>query len=450
MFNLLKKPVLLAGSVHFRGNLPPRAEEFEYMRGHGCDIQRAQVRENAHWELKLKHPRWGDATLTAMKQMPLPTRLLEWSVSLTEKEKEEAAAAGTGVSIGIESSRKDAMRDRKHLFHYLSAIIGDDGVVASDHVSTRFWSRGALRDEVMHDADADISQLYELHAVSQDRPSEKRGEGEEEEEPPVAWLHTHGLAEIGAFDFDILAPEMSLVPHGVPRALAFAAAEGDLSPNTARYQIMRGLPDIRCVPADEFMRTAGEPWTSMRQHDEYHSKDRAVLCDTTTLFSRLLRKGARPSTAMRTPAQDGMLVSYSSLATQVMSARAAASLPVFRALREELAKFNLPSLVKLGYKVDHASADSDREHLWFEVHDVTDAGIDATLLNAPYDVARLKQGDRGIHPAELLTEWAIMTPFGQVNPHDTKLARRIRENPEGFAEMLQLAAMFERAGGEGG
>jgi uncharacterized protein YegJ (DUF2314 family) len=445
MFKLFNKPVALAGTVHFRGNLPPRAEEFEYLKGHGCEIKPRKPSEQAYWELEALHPRWGSATITALKAKPLPMQFLKWSVSLTDKEKEDAAAAGMGVSVAMNGTRKDALRERKNLFQYLSAITGDDGLVATDHVSTKFWSPGALRDEVLHDAEADISQLYEVHAIRADTGPEDEKK-EDKPRPEALWVHTHGLGEIGAFDIDILRPNTDMVSHDMLRALAFAAAGGDLSPTTASFEIVGGMKPIRCVPASEFMRVARSSWTSLRDHDEHHSKDRVVLCDPTSFFSRLLGKGASPSRTMRTQTRDGMVIAYSNTATNVMSSRAAGTFPMFRAMREELAKFDLPALVKLGYKVNNASADAEREHMWFEVHEVTDGGIDATLLNAPHRVSRLKQGDRQVHPVELLTEWSIMTPFGHITPHNSKLARKIRENPEAFGHLLQFAGMMGGGG----
>src|SRR4029450_2172755 len=44
--------------------------------------------------------------------------------------------------------------------------------------------------------DGDTGALYTIHLIY-----------EEGAEPPVAyWLHTHGLADLGAFDLDIVAP----------------------------------------------------------------------------------------------------------------------------------------------------------------------------------------------------------------------------------------------------
>jgi hypothetical protein len=68
-----------------------------------------------------------------------------------------------------------------------------------------------------------------------------------------------------------------------------------------------------------------------------------------------------------------------------------------------------------------------REHLWFEVHDVKNDHLDATLVNDPFDISSMKVGDRRHHAAELVTDWAIMTPLGQLTPRSLELARKLRE-----------------------
>src|SRR5207248_2514776 len=79
----------------------------------------------------------------------------------------------------------------------------------------------ALDDELCHDADLDIESLYTLHAVT----------GDEAGDEAVIWLHSHGLAEIGLFDFDVLRPSEDLLGRGrdALRAVAFAILDGAVS-----------------------------------------------------------------------------------------------------------------------------------------------------------------------------------------------------------------------------
>jgi hypothetical protein len=99
-------------------------------------------------------------------------------------------------------------------------------------------------------------------------------------------------------------------------------------------------------------------------------------------------------------------------------------------------------LAKIGYVVDGGGAD-EREHLWFEVHELHDDCIDGTLLNQPYWIERLNEGDRGSHPLELLSDWSVLTPFGPINPHAFYARRLVREHHDEMLEMLEKARQPE-------
>ncbi|MBI5545120.1 MAG: DUF2314 domain-containing protein [Deltaproteobacteria bacterium] len=118
-----------------------------------------------------------------------------------------------------------------------------------------------------------------------------------------------------------------------------------------------------------------------------------------------------------------------------MAARAQKMLSVLRQVSEELAEFEPGVLVKLGYRMD-GGGETDREHLWFEVHGFQGDSVDATLTNAPFYIARLQQGARGLHPLELLSDWAVFTPFGRVDPRQTRTLRFIRANRERLREVM--------------
>jgi hypothetical protein len=110
-----------------------------------------------------------------------------------------------------------------------------------------------------------------------------------------------------------------------------------------------------------------------------------------------------------------------------MARRAGQMLPLLRELVAELAERQVMPLVKLGYRTDSGAAD-DREHLWFQVHGFQRDQVDATLVNQPFHIARLQKDQRGLHPLELLSDWAILTPFGTINPRQTRTLRDLRAN----------------------
>src|SRR5215218_2735955 len=185
-WNWRNKAATCAGSVLFRGSFAPRAEEFAHLaRAGGFVIATQQPSPAAHWALRLRHPKLGEADVVCLRDCPRPPRqLIDFDPMLTREEREQAYLGESTVSVLVEGQREDVLHDRKTLLRFLRAVMGDDGMVAVDHTAQRFWPREALDDELCHDADLDIESLYTLHAITSD-----------EDEERVVWLHSHGLAE---------------------------------------------------------------------------------------------------------------------------------------------------------------------------------------------------------------------------------------------------------------
>ncbi|MDH6308978.1 uncharacterized protein YegJ (DUF2314 family) [Dysgonomonas sp. PFB1-18] len=73
-------------------------------------------------------------------------------------------------------------------------------------------------------------------------------------------------------------------------------------------------------------------------------------------------------------------------------------------------------LVKLGLTVDNAEAETEKEHLWFDVQAITDNKITGKLLNQPYWISGLNEGDVKEYPVDVLTDWLIYSPDNTYSP----------------------------------
>jgi hypothetical protein len=365
---------------------------------------------------------------------------------LTREEREQAYLGESTVSVVIEGQRSDVLRDRKTLLRFLHAVMGSDGVVAVDHTAQRFWPREALEDELAHDADLDIESLYTLHAVTADQ--EVGGSDEDDEEDgEVVWLHSHGLAEIGLFDFDILRPSEDVLGRArdVLRAIAFAILEGTVSRNTARFPLRVPNGDVRFVDVRDFLKRGGRANELRTGADADHNHDRSVLCDAGSgLFGRLFGR-VTPSRLLSEELPDGGVTPFSTAAMNLMAERARATYLQFRQLAGEFAEFEFPVVAKLGFRRDGGGPD-DREHLWFEVNELGDDRLDGTLASKPLGVERLRKGQRGWHKLDLLTDWAIGTPLGMITPRCTVPARQIRADRERFRQLMRMARRQSEAG----
>jgi hypothetical protein len=435
MFNWRNRSIDLVGSVFFRGSMPPRAGDFQYLARQGVRLEEVDPQnENLIWCVNAGHDAWGDAEIFCPRGMPPPSRaLIDFDKNLTSDEQETAAAGESPVLVRVKGSKQDVLRDRKSLLRWLGAVMADDGVLAIDHTAQRMWSRGALDDELSHDADVDIVALYTLHVVGSD------------ESETAEWLHTHGLAEMGFFDFDILNPanELGDLAADALRAIAFAIVEGEVTKSTPRWQLAYPKGDVRFVDVTEFNRRAEPAIKRLRgpdpDHDEDHNHDRAVLCEPSGKLLGRWFDTIKPSKFLSGGFDEEGMFRLSAAASELSESRAKLTYPLFRKLAEELKEYELPVLAKIGYEVDDAGEDGDREYLWFEVHEFYDDAVEATLGNEPFHIARMKAGQRGRHPIEQMNDWAIFTPIGTINPRNTQPARQIRAHPAEFRQAMAEA-----------
>ena len=439
MFSWLEKDIPVAASVLFRGTWPCTKEGFYSLREQGIEVSERETPENGMWAIKLRHPQWGEAVVMCLRDFPLPPEdMIDWDANLTDEEKDEFKAAGNAVSVVVNSRRNHLLRDRKHALFFINAVVGEEGVGALDHLSQRLWSRAALQGETAHNADADVQSLFTIHFVASGGSAEEKDEEavdllaeEGEEKPERRWLHTHGLSEIGLFDFDILNPSDSALNPGVDvvRAVAYAILEGKLKQGGS-MELFSNSGQILAAPAKEFMAKAAPEWSSIRDDPGGdHLEDRVVLCDApqSRWFGRIPTQ-IRPAKCLRESFPDEAMVYYSDSVSALMAERARATYDLFRQLRSEVGEFedDIPCLVKIAYTVDDSKKGGEREHLWFQAHEARETEIDGTLKNQPSAIKRLKEGERGVHSIESMSDWQIMTPAGPINPRETVAAPMLR------------------------
>jgi len=444
MFNLFKSEKPSLGLVYFEQVSPSGAKMTARLRAAGMEVAPAgreskeATAADSEWAFELSHPQHGKATVLFKKGGPPAIGFLEFSQALTNEERQAAVGAVEAALVMVPAERKHVLRDRKRLLGFMRALMGDDGVLAVDLASGMPWSPAALDDELAHDADLDPEALYVFHAVQ---------EAEDAESAPVTWLHTHGLAELGGFDFDILRPNELVVQRANDplRALAFAMLEGKISESTASFPLIIPEGAVRLVPAAEFMREASAEDRALRgmgpETADAHNENRAVVCEPAGK-GRLRSGKLEPSRLLSKDFDDGSMLAFTTAGTELMAERARGTVGVFRRLMAEFADLGVNPLVKLGFET---SQPGSNEHLWFLVHPKGPEGsagtntVDCTLINEPFDVAGMHEGLRASQSLDRLTDWTIVTPAGWISPRTQLPARQLRAlPPEARAELAAL------------
>ncbi|HEV8378702.1 MAG TPA: DUF4026 domain-containing protein [Tepidisphaeraceae bacterium] len=394
---------------------------------------------DAHWSATLEHGSWGKATITCPRRFePVPRAMVEFDPRLDDEDKQAGCDARSTVFVTLKSTKQNVLGDRKLLLRFLRCIMDSDGLIAMDASAMKFWPRVALDEELSHDADLDIESLFLTHLIHEPLP-----EGSDQE-PRAYWAHTHGLAELGALDFDILRPSPLLMGAGYDtfRSIAFLILEEKVGPSTDRHEVILPRGECSFVSIEEFNRKAPAEDIALRDgtDDPIHNRNRLVLCDPRRrgLMGWLGFDKVRPSKLLSSIDDEHMMCIFTTSATELMAERARQTLELFQKFTEEFREFEVQPLVKLGYVVDGGDA-TEREHMWFEVSGFANGKVDATLLNQPFNIARMKAGDRGEHGLDVLTDWQILTPLGSITPREMVAARRLRANRERILSLITQA-----------
>jgi uncharacterized protein YegJ (DUF2314 family) len=414
-----EKKVSLLGSVLFRGTIPPALHELELPAG--CDVDPMPASPGIHWGLKVSHKKLGQAQVMAVRNPPaVHEQLFAFQPSLSEADRKQAVQGKQCITVRIEQASGHMLRDRKRLLTFLGGIMGTDGVIALDHLTTRAWTRRQLDDELSHDADCDIDALFVTHAIG-----DETGEG-------AGWVHTHGLGELNAFDFDILRPatEVIHIQSDILRSLAFASLEETLKPGEL-FEAFSPGGAVLPVDAGTFMSKAPADERALRaMDDDSHQKNRVVLCAPAKagFLSRLFGSKVRAASCFAS-ISDNCIMPFSTAASDLLSERARNTWSRCLELFDELAPLKLPLIVKAGYVVDGGSQ-FDREHMWFRAEKLFADSFYGELIVNPFNIARMNRGDKARHDLDLVSDWQFMTPAGSINPRTTGPLRFIRENRE--------------------
>jgi len=409
-------------AILFTEPTPPGPEALEQL-----NPTEIEYHDDGSWSAKLESV---NGCLVLVHSHPSPVFDFELAASLSpglsEEERSEMGNARCGWNLFIDPGAGPVLQTRKQTLWALGNIfqIIDSGIGFYSFDSMRLWSLAMLADELMTKAGLDIDALYGIHPVANEDGSR--------------WVHTHGLAALGGFDIDLINPSDDVlgIAHTLIRSLAFSIVEGSLVIDEPMFQIAQPKGMIRMVPAREFDEKVDPRFRGIREADENHIENRAVVCEP-KLKKGMLGLGKsklEPSRFVRGRVSENTVFGMSKTATDLIAQRSQETYPLLVELMDEFESLELPVLAKVACRVDSGQSD---EHIWFEVHNADINGIDATCLNQPYEVSGLKQGDRGRHGFGQITEWQMQTPIGSITPNQLGVIRQIRYNREKLEEIMR-------------
>lgn len=269
--------------------------------------------------------------------------------------------------------------------------------------------------------------LYTIHAVY---------DGDEKNR--IYWLHTHGLLRCGSMELEVVnlknGPQeiFSLINYTAGLFIENHYKEKDTF--TAGYDGLNiNLAWIRWEEAlQQFPKNILGGLDSRQDEKDAHAGPSGIL------FAVEENNFVSPEIYASTLA-DNPIIFISSTETARMRMLALSQLDIFKKTfqhyhkhekkgflsqflnsKEESSSWSF--LVKLGFLVDKAETEEDKEHLWFEVISLDGDQITVKLINEPYWIAKLKEGEIYTYPLkEVLTDWIIYAPDTSYTPDQAYL-----------------------------
>lgn len=331
---------------------------------------------------------------------------LAWERKLNARERELGAEARLAIATETQFGA-EPLAD----FHRQAQVVlaaAPDTPVVLDHSAADLHSGDWLRDVASASVPPGITATFRIHAVSE-------GEGRAER----LWLHTHGLTRFGLTEL-----EMVDIPGAAGETLV------EVMNYFASMFASYGMPP----PGEPFgfgdEKLVWLPWAEAQAHvregtwgrdrGAEHAAPSAVLLRPP---GGLFRRGyGNPAGLAKQIDRNTPVVAFTDAETQRMAALAKERLPRFLALQSQFGTDtdNWLFLVHIGLPVDpefeSEKGVSEQEHLWFQVHAMGEAEVEATLVNQPLGIKALRAGQRGTWPLDGLSDWTIMCHYGRFDP----------------------------------
>jgi uncharacterized protein YegJ (DUF2314 family) len=317
-------------------------------------------------------------------------------------------------SLVLVCTLEDPVLDSFHRILRILHALAPEAVGLLDRAACRAHSAEWVRSVAESVAPPPPTSLFCLHGVN---------DGDQ------LWIHSHGLLRCGSIELEMLdvpsddASDMGML---INIAAKLFLEEGTCPPGEI-FHVGQDLellwhPWQAVIPTDNDAALGG-----VDDRDDWHANPSGVLFAPKKKRMGLFGKTYQSATIYREILAGNPLLYHSTMETRRMSMLAKEHFAHLRALESRFrGQEGWSFSIKLGYAVDDDPEQS--EHMWFEIHGIDRAGIDATLLNQPYDIARMNQGDRGVHPPDTISDWAIHCPYGTFSPDNVgELQQLLRE-----------------------
>ena len=344
-----------------------------------------------------------------MVQIPSYVRSVH---SFTKKESEAIDAAESGLAVTMDFAGDtalcfhDQLRIINAMFPEILAVLD----CPSEKLLSGRWVAMAAESETLPSP----RYLFTVQAVS--------------DESGEVWLHSHGLKRAGMYELEILGSDEDTynTHYQIIETFAYRLLENGGS-------TFPGDPVYIGQAAGHYLVGTAVDWKEALQYypnikvgteedreDGVHDEDTCVIMLYRNTDDAEKRNYTQVQAFNPLLKQNPVFL----LSTQETERMKSLAIERFSFAEKGFKNKDNVVIVKIGVITDkeHWNGDTpQKEHMWFDLKEVREDGIVATLTNEPYYISGLKKGDTALYPYEDITDWIIYTPEGRITPDDVYL-----------------------------
>ncbi len=354
-----------------------------------------------------------------LSEKPQFNEMLIVKHDLTSIEHKRLQSAGLALTVKMLFGEDNLMSFHLQVKLIYTMLPNICGIV--DHASFSILSGRWVRLTSQSSIPPAPSYLYRIHAVNDE---------------DSVWLHTHGLNRCGSIELEIIdafLEDNSYRTLGtLMEILATRAIDGNLKTEPEEP-----------IPVGAGIVVTWKKWEeAIKEFDGLGTTDKdrdSHRYPSGVLYLYMEEEGTNkklffhPNQAVK-HIQDNPLFYLSNKETKRMSDLAKERLEYFKA--HCLMEGN-KGLIKAGLLVDEEYQQEDeanKEHLWFEITDQSEGLFKGILLNQPYHIAALNEGDELNIKVDDISDWIIYTQEESITPDRVYLLEQDKGVPQKFLE----------------
>lgn len=370
-------------------------------------IEKNKLTENEPGRIKLNYEDEEYEIGYYPYEFSVPEIYINKNYYFSEDELKKLNNAKTSLTIFMKfnkDSKKSYHLQLKIAFAMIPDLIGvlDE---SAEKIMPPSWVKMATNSKVLPSS----NDLFTVQAVSNDK-------GE-------VWLHTHGLCRCGVTELEILQSDKENYSNHYNLISTFASYLIDKKENYNKSAYIGLLSNNQPVVATYVSWTKGlAEYKNLKLGNLQDRKD-GHKSKTSIIF--LYKSDEDEKQGKFTKVSefnnlwgDNPIFFISDEETARMKKLAEER---FYFVKEEANKKENKIIVKIGLPVDN---ENNCEHIWFELIDFEGEKFKAKLLQEPYNVKDIHEGDERWYTNKDVTDWLIYTPDFTVNPGNAYLLKK--------------------------